>query len=842
MRLHRLRFVFVLFLIPGFAMLSAQPGTVTSHTENSQLVKDLSGYTWKMKQMHPGQGVREGLHQLPPADIETLVWNAAHVPGDVYTDLWKAGVIEDPYFGRNTVKAQWVSYEEWWYAKQFSVTEDLAGRVVRIDFEGVDYSCDVWLNGTYLGNHEGAFAPFSFDVTDAIRSSDHAIRSQNILLVRLNPPPQVNSKVAGKKTPWFGDYWRDLVPFGITGRVKMVATGTTRVNNLYTHSTLHEDGSATVHVEVTVENTTEASREITVGGSLDGHNFETDPLSFSSTQLVEPGLHVFKQDVNVEKPALWWPWDLGEPNLYNATVVVSENNRDLDLAETTFGIREIKMEWNPGFTSDQVSFPRTLKLNGKTHFIRSACWGGPPDIFVGRTSVKEYETLIRMAKEANMNNIRIFGWHPPEIPEFYQLCNEAGLTVWQDVIPLGTGNMPKEKAYLDDVINEAVEVIKVRRNHPCLILIEGGEEAFLRAQDPQFTKDFLVRLGDSLQAYANLPYVPDSPLTNGPALEVGYKPNESIHALAYFYSMGNWLMEDWLKDIGHNYPIVPELAITSVPSVESLRKFIPEKELWPPGLSWGHHWADFYRLKMQNFDTFGETRTGSLEEFVNATQDAQGTIFQLSIEHFRRGKPRLSAVALCHYITYWPDMKWGFVDNYQQPKRSYDFVKRAYQPLLVNLQFDKRRWKNDESFEGEIWLVNDLYETFEKCEVDLKISDDEGVVLAEKSFKVKEIAENSAVKLEEISEEVLSSVEKYFYVELTLSDREENILSSNEYMLLIGDHESASATMKEMGKDIRDADGQFQYGNYYMFYPALNGERDINWESETEVPTVKGFK
>ncbi len=87
--------------------------------------------------MRPGQGIQEGLHELPPEDIETLVWNPAEVPGDVYTDLWKAGVIDDPYFGRNSAKAQWVMYDEWWYATQFNVTESLDNKVVRIDFEDV---------------------------------------------------------------------------------------------------------------------------------------------------------------------------------------------------------------------------------------------------------------------------------------------------------------------------------------------------------------------------------------------------------------------------------------------------------------------------------------------------------------------------------------------------------------------------------------------------------------------------------------------------------------------------------------------------------------------------------
>ena len=347
----------------------------------------------------------------------------------------------------------------------------------------------------------------------------------------------------------------------------------------------------------------------------------------------------------IPNPELWYPWDLGEQNLYSAEVSITEGQVLHDHSKHTFGIREVSMEWNPGFEKGvDVSFPRTVLINGKKHFIRSANWGGPPDIFVGRTSIEEYKKLIQLAKDANMNNIRIFGWHPPEIPEFYELCNEAGLTVWQDVIPLGTGNIPRNKDFLDRVIQEAVEVVKVRRNNPCLILLEGGEEALYRATDGPFMNDFLLRLGDSIQTYLNLPYVPDSPLTNHVARNLGYKEKEAEHALAYFYRMGNWPMEDYFPSL--DFPIIPELAITSAPNVESLKKFIPEEEMWPPGLSWGHHWADLDRLRIQNFDAFDDERTGSLQEFVDATQDAQGIIFQYAVEHYRRQKPRLSAISL----------------------------------------------------------------------------------------------------------------------------------------------------------------------------------------------------
>lgn len=831
------KLILLLMLFPF--LIYGQPGTINSHTDNSQVVRDLSGYQWKMKMMLPGQGVKAGLHELPPADIETLVWNPAKVPGDVYTDLWKVGAIEDPYFGRNSVKAQWVQHYEWWYSYQFNVTEDITDQIVRIDFEGVDYSCDVWLNGVHLGRHEGAFSSFSFDVTEALNVSKKNIESKNMLMIKLDPPPQVNAKVAGRKTPWFGDYWRDLIPFGITRKIKMVSTGKMRIEDVYANTKLNKDGSADVLMEVEVENTTASPKEMTVVASIEGKNFESKPLIAKVSQLVQPGIHKIKKNIHVKKPELWWPWDLGKPNLYTAKVSLKDGKVNHDFNEITFGIREVKMKWNPGFTRDEVSFPRTTLINGKVHFIRSACWGGPPDIFVGRTAPGKYANLIRLAKEANMNNIRIFGWHPPEIPEFYELCNEAGLTVWQDMIPMGTGNIPTEREKINLIMKEAASVIKERRNHPSLIMMEGGEEMLLRTADAHFGRAFLEELGDTLQSYANLPYVPDSPLTCEVSQEAGFKKKEAVHALRYFYGMGHALMEDWYQSL--DYPIVPEFAITSVPSVESLKKFIPENEMWPPGLSWGHHWADLDRLKMQNWDTFGDEKIGSLEEFVNASQDAQGIIFQNGVEYFRRQKPRLSGIALCHFITYWPDMKWGIIDNYQQPKRSYDYVKRAYQPLLVSLNFKKRRWNNKEPFVGEIWVINDLYKTYKNCSVQLTIKNDMGKVLHSKKMNINTIKENSANKFFDINEKILSKVEKQFTIELTLSDKNGKELSSNEYMLLIGDQAAATKEFKQMQKAMQKRNGKYGYGNYFRFYDDMTNENGKDHQSDVEQPKASDY-
>ncbi len=824
-----------------------QPNTTFSHEENNQSVRDFTGMKWRMKMMLPGEGVKKGLHKLPSEDIETLVWNNARVPGDVYTDLWKAGVIDDPYFGRNSVKAQWVQLYEWWYSYQFQVKEPIDNQVVDLVFEGVDYSCEVWLNGHYLGKHEGMFSKFSFNVNEYLRIHKwDYLKAQNMLMVKIDPAPQVNALVAGKKTPWFGDYWRDVAPMGIWRPVKMIRSGKVRFNDVYANNTINKDGSADVKLELTVENTSSETKEMTFVASLEGHNFESEEINVEFDKTISPGLHKVKHNIHIEETKLWWPWDLGDPNLYKMRISLKQNSINHDFNETVFGIREVTSKWNPGFVKDvDVSFPRSTYINGKFHFIRSACWGGPPDIFVGRTSPKEYYELIKMAKEMNMNNIRIFGWHPPEIPEFYQYADEMGMTVWQDIIPLGTGNIPTEEENLKAIFNEGVKVIKERRNHPSLIMMEGGEEMMFRTRDPHFGRQFLERLGDSLQAYAKLPYVPDSPMTDHVAQEAGFKPKEAVHALRYFYDMGKWLHEDWYRTHADGYPIVPEFAITSVPSVESLKKFIPENEMWPPGLSWGHHWADLTRLRMQNWDVFGSEMKGSLEEFVNATQDAQGIIFQNGIEHFRRDKPGLSGIALCHYITYWPDMKWGIVDNYQQKKRSYYHVQKAYQPLLVNFEFKKRRWHNNEPFTGSIWVVNDFYKNYKDCKIAFTIKDDKEKVLKSKTFDVDKIEENSAEKFFDIKENVLDKVNEKFYVTLKLTDKDGKEISHNNYFFLIGDQEKATKhfnAWREKRLKQENDEGRAGYGSYYNFFEDFTEQNGHKYESERQTPRAIDFE
>lgn len=802
-----------------------------------KITMELSGNNWQFDGMTPGEGVALGFHNLP-FDItgDAFNWSYAKVPGDVYTDLWRAGRIDDPHYGRNSLKAKWVPEKEWWYKRQFDVPNEMQGKQIMLVFEGVDYACDVFLNGKLLGSHEGMFSKFEFDVTELI-SFEKLRFGTNVLMVRLHPAPKRYSQVAGRKPAWHGDYWVSLPPTGIWRPVYLEAKGHVHVKDTYVKPVINADGSAQLNIEVELENTSNKETKVAIEVAVEGENFESNTYAVQLNETAKSGNSIVGLSIDVPDPKLWWPWDMGDQHLYQANVTVKDANGDVaDEAEVSFGIRSIEMAMNPGFTEEEVEHPWTAIINGERHFVRSGTWGGPPDIFFGRASEHKYREFIRLAKEANLNNLRIFGWHPPEIPLFYKICNEEGITVWQDVVPLASLTLPDDEEFKQAVFTEAINLVKYQRNHPCLIILEGSEELFMTAADPEFNLKFVNELEKAIRPYTDLHYLPSSPLSDEVGLKLGFKPKESYHANDLFYGEGEFTMEEYFPSL--DYAVIPELAISSCPNVESIKKFIPEKELWPPGPSWGHHWTDFDALRTLNFEVLGDESVGSMEEFVEATQVAQGVIFQFALEHFRRRKPRSSAICICHYITFAPDMKWGIVDYYLDKKISFDHVRLAYQPLLVSLKYDKRRWLPSEEFNAEVWVVNDGLDRFNDCTATIRFLDGKQAELKKETIEISDIAKDSSKRFGAVSLPVPGSMGDKFYAEVSLQNAAGEVISENRYMFLVADFEADKKQLRAIGEEAFEIKQKYGWANYYRYFEGLGGEDGVR-EADEVMPTVR---
>ncbi|MGB5512591.1 MAG: sugar-binding domain-containing protein [Woeseiaceae bacterium] len=756
----------------------------------SRISADLSGFRWQMERMRPGQGEKEGLPLLPAEYQGThFSWNFGTVPGDVYTDLHRANEIADPYFGRNMHRAKWAAEYEWWYSRRFAVPEKMHGKKIRLIFEGVDYSCSVWLNGTYLGHHEGMFSAFEFDITDIV-SYEPWRDGANMLMVKLDPPPKNYRNCGGKKVNFSGDYFSGLVPFGIWRPVRIEATDHVRIDSIRSDITVPNETRAQVELTVELVNHSDTAQKVSLEGSLTGKSFESDDIRFEQEITAEPGKSQVRTTINVDNARLWWPWDMGEQNLYNLRLSLTQSNQELDNTSEVIGLREITMDFNPGYTRDENEFPWTFRVNGKRHFLRSACWGGQPSFLYGRNSLKKYEDRVAMVREANINNLRIFGWHPPEVPDFYRLCDELGISVWTN-FTLATQAYPEDQEFVDGVLHECIATVKERRNHPSQIFWMGGEEVFFSgAHEKSGNKKLMELVGDAVAENTNIPYGLASPLSSESAQNIGFKAHESLHANEHYYQGGKEFMEEYYPSL--DCAIIPELTAASAPSIESLKKFIPEDELWPMGPSWAYHWADIDILKNLNFEVFNDYKMESLEEFVEATQIAQGTVIQFALETYRRRKPKMSGVALCHFMTHVPDIKWGVIDYYGKKKPAFDWLKRTYQPLLPSMQFDKRRWNPGTEFTASLWIVNDFQNAFDHHVLEWRVLYKDKETSTAGSQNVG-IDPDSSKHVVDIGWTLPTDASGTFEVVIEIKNKEGDTVCDNHYTLLVGDQEAAKA-------------------------------------------------
>ena len=135
---------------------------------------------------------------------------------------YNAGEIDDPHFGRNMGRAKWVQDYEWWYTYSFNIPTEMHDKDLTLVFEGIDYSCDVWLNTKHLGKHEGMMSSFKFNITDLV-DLNQPHDPINKLLIKLDPPPKNQKNFAGMKHNFAGDYLTGVIPFGIWKPIKLIA-------------------------------------------------------------------------------------------------------------------------------------------------------------------------------------------------------------------------------------------------------------------------------------------------------------------------------------------------------------------------------------------------------------------------------------------------------------------------------------------------------------------------------------------------------------------------------------------------------------------------------------------
>ena len=726
---------------------------------------------WRYKLDQNDIGKRQSYYLL---DKETDSWKEMKIPGNWYLE-------EDlgDYFG--TI----------WFTRRFQVPADMKGKRLFLNFEGVDYIAEVWLNGKYLGFHEGMFAPFEFEVTNLVNPD-----GENILMVRDAAPKDPAQYVLAddSETPVSEEYrkhqskWitqvkghmveamhrpgsmtkfrQDGNSGGIWGDVQLVAKPDTHIDyvKVFTRIVLrkdwagdhldHPDGSGLAAFDVYINSASKVPVKTDLEVEISAYNFESDQVDRISRPVVlQPGDNLFKIAITIPNVRLWWTWDHGDPNMYTATIRVAG-----DSVKQNFAVKEIHTDKDGQWY-----------LNNKKIFLRgmryiSSLWMSEagPDMWKD-----DFQKMLDM----DINSIRI-GSHV-ERDGLYTLCDEMGLLMWQ-VFPLHYV-VSDDEDFIDRASDMMRDMGLMLTNHACMGMWSVYKEPEICCETER--PNVYFKLCDILRE------------TLGTV-----DPMRWIHKGDYREGVQNIMTGscadgdlDWHKTTIQ--PNIVEFGCDSVPCIETLREFIPEDKLWPPHWDTWEYWGLFY---WNQFMRAGVEMGSSLEEFIDNTQVAEALFVKEQIEALRQRK-YLPVASM--YLYYWSDacpiMGSGLFDYFRRPYKVYDSMRQVYTQVLISLEWNRepycpgreKRYRCGEGcreqFVGKIWLNNDhFHEVNAKIHWDIVKVGEEDNILLQNDF--------DAV-LQPDSAEVLDTIRWYlpmngfgeYDIRMTATDPEGNVLSTN---------------------------------------------------------------
>ncbi len=668
-------------------------------------------------------------------------WRRVQVPGSIQETLWKLREIKHPYHNLASRQAEWVEHRDWVYARDFSVDVNALASYRRIflQFEAVTDKCAVYLNGTFLGEHEGPAAGFEFEVTGKLNEN-------NQLQVVINPPfaedPQVGytekTRSLRGRMGFGWDFAPRLVSLGIFGDVNLVFTGEHHLRNLWVRSQLNErhakaelslavqvdgPGGAPVHFKVLLEGRVAGATRATAG---------EDGQASATLTLAEP--------------QLWWPNGMGEQPLY--TVLASCENGS-DSLETSIGLRHLSWERQPGAAGHE--WPLALLVNGVLVFQRGWNWV-PADSMGGPRALRRMKDLMKLAQEAHVNVLRCWGSGDPENREFYDECDRRGLLVWQE-FPLsssGLSNLPPDDLeYLGRLDKYAAEVVKARRNHPSLALWSGGNELTYSGGQPLTMEHPLPQhLGAVVHTCdPDRDFRPSSPLgpNFGPATD--NREQWDVHG-PWIFSVDppgpDYRLSNNISPLLHS-----ELGLPGETDLAEQKRFLSPKhrQRHPSSPARRHHKSDWWEHQKIVEALFGPVEDEELAVLGSQWLQAEGLRYY--IEESRRRWPNTIGIYPWQFNEPWPTTVCTSAVHYSgKPKLAYYAVGVAYRPVTVTARYNGLTFKKGEPVCASIWAINE--KSALESELQVSLHDLKGRELMPKKVLPEKVPANTAARLLEL--------------------------------------------------------------------------------------------
>ncbi|GGQ02914.1 beta-mannosidase [Streptomyces griseomycini] len=605
----------------------------------------------------------------------------AVVPGCVHTDLLAAGLIPDPFLGRNEAEVAWVGRRDWTYETELAAGPGAHERTDLV-FDGLDTVAEILLDGRPLGRVRNMHRSYRFDVTGlsgrlAVRFAS-AYAEAEAVRGRLGERPGAYAEpypYVRKMACSFGwDWGPTLVTAGIWRPVRLEHWSTARIARVRPLVTV-EGGAGRVELAVEVERA-RIEAPLTVEASVGGVR-------------VRAGIDGTHGTVRLEVPdvRLWWPRGYGEQPLYDLELTLLHGEEPLDGWRRRIGFRTVGLDTSP----DAHGTGFTLVVNGERLFARGVNWI-PDDVFPSRITRERYRRRLEQAAGAGVDLVRVWGGGIYESEDFYDACDELGLLVWQD-FPFACAAYPEEQPLRGEVEAEARENVVRLMPHPSLVLWNGNNENLWGFRDWDWEPGLA---GDSWgEGYylGVLPRVvaeldPTRPYTAGSPWSGSWRhhPNDPAHGTHHSWEV--WNRADYADYRLHVPRFVAEFGWQAPPAYATLRRALPGEELAPDSPGMLHHQkADDGNGKLERgLGRHFAVPEGDFDRWHYLAQVNQARAVAAGIEHWRSHWPVCAGTVVWQLNDCWPVTSWAAIDGDGREKPLYHELRRLYADRLLTLR------------------------------------------------------------------------------------------------------------------------------------------------------------
>lgn len=613
---------------------------------------------------------------------------AITLPGDVHSALHAAGLIPDPYFGRNEEVVQWVAERDWAIERRV-IIPDISGSWY-LDIDYLDTVAVVFVNEVPVLSADNCFRRYRPDVSHALQPGENTVRIVFHSSITAGADRQArqpfyipystgncpipNGNMLRKPQCHFGWDWNIAIsPLGIYGTLSLRKLDPARIEHVETEQVHHADGRVELKVTATIHSVEPAV--VPVHFALDADRVRLDVgISAGETKVV----HVF----DIDNPCLWWPAGSGEQALYALTV-------DLPTETVTrqIGLRTVELLTDPDAAGSRFA----LKVNGREIFCRGANWI-PADALFSRSSEEKTTDLLNSAVAAHMNMIRIWGGGFYEADWFYDLCDRLGLMVWQDFM-FACNLYPCTEDFLDNVAHEVEYQVKRLSSHASIVIWCGDNElvgALTWFPESRDNRDrYLVaydRLNRTIEhgvkkTFPQGIWWPSSPASG--YLDYG----DAWHADGSG-DMHYWSVWHENKSFDNYRTVKPRFcsefgfqSYTSLPVIESFADKADMNIASPVIELHQKNAGGNERIAGTMFRYFRFPK--DFANFVYLSQIQQGLAIKTAVEYWRSLKPHCMGTIYWQLNDTWPVASWSSLDYGGSWKAMHYMVRRFFQPVAV---------------------------------------------------------------------------------------------------------------------------------------------------------------